>query len=78
MRPAQLKNQAKKRLAHAYRRRLGPAGVLPDFLLIGVPRGGTTACFRQLIRHPQVGPPLEKELLFLDHRWNEGERFYRR
>jgi hypothetical protein len=72
------KRQTKKHVVRAVRARFGPLGVLPDFLLIGVPRGGTTTCFRQLIRHPQVGPPIQKEIRFFDLRWNDGERFYRR
>src|SRR5436853_6417632 len=73
-----LKRQTKKHVVAMLRPRFGRAGVLPGFLLIGVPRGGTTTCFRQLIRHPQVGPPLRKEIRFFDTQWNRGERFYRR
>ncbi|MEA2550654.1 MAG: hypothetical protein QOE25_423 [Actinomycetota bacterium] len=75
---ARLKRQTKKRVVEILRPRFGPTGVLPGFLLIGVPRGGTTTCFRQLIRHPQVGPPLRKEIRFFDTQWDRGDRFYRR
>lgn len=43
---------------------------LPDFLVIGAQRCGTTSLYRDLLRHPQVRGPLGKELHYfsLHHR----------
>lgn len=38
-----------------------------DFLLIGVPRAGTTSLFRYLRTHPRLYMPLEKEVPFFSH-----------
>jgi len=67
-------------------------GRLPDFLVIGTQKGGTTALYQYLARHPQIGVPSRKELdFFLDgplHRhpdpnatvgsWDRGIDWYRR
>ena len=39
---------------------------LPDFLIIGVPKAGTTSLAAYLSAHPQVFMPAEKELHFFD------------
>ena len=42
-------------------------GRLPDFLVIGTQKGGTSALYRYLQQHPEVAVPREKELnFFLD------------
>ena len=42
------------------RRRRGP-----DFVIIGAQRAGTTSLYQHLVQHPQVHPPLRKEVQFL-------------
>ena len=37
---------------------------LPDFLVIGVPKAGTTALYAALVRHPQLYLPAIKEPKF--------------
>ena len=39
---------------------------LPDFLVVGVPKAGTTSLAAYLSAHPQVFMPAEKELHFFD------------
>lgn len=52
--------------------------VLPDFLVIGTQRGGTTTLYHYLVRHPQVlGAVLDKEVHFFDRRYHEGIDAYR-
>lgn len=41
--------------------------VLPDFLIIGVMKGGTTSLFDYLAQHPCMVPPIEKETQFVFH-----------
>jgi hypothetical protein len=50
---------------------------LPDFVVIGAQRSGTTYLYEQLIAHPQVEPPLRKEVQFLTLHWRRGTRWYR-
>ena len=43
-------------------------GALPDFLIIGTEKGGTTFLYWTLCEHPYVEPATEKELHFFDTR----------
>lgn len=49
----------------------------PDFVIIGAQRAGTTSLFRDLRRHPQVIPPLTKEIHYFDYHHDRGEAWYR-
>jgi sulfotransferase family protein len=51
--------------------------VLPDFLLIGAQRCGTSSLYTYLGRHPRVVPSLRKEVEYLSTRFGEGEEWYR-
>jgi hypothetical protein len=52
--------------------------VLPDFLLIGAQRGGTTTLYHYVIQHPQIlGAVAGKEVHFFDLRHGEGLDGYR-
>ncbi|MCK5878673.1 MAG: sulfotransferase [Holophagae bacterium] len=46
---------------------------LPDFLIPGAARSGTTALYEHLRKHPDVFMPIEKEPMFLSL-WNIGKR----
>lgn len=51
---------------------------LPDFLIIGTQRGGTTSLYRYLERHPAVLPAvLNKGVHFFDERFDRGVAWYR-
>jgi Sulfotransferase domain len=50
---------------------------LPDFLIIGGQRCGTTSLYYYLRAHPQVLPALAKEVHFLSLHWMRGEGWYR-
>ena len=54
-----------------------PLRVLPDFLVIGVMKGGTTSFFNYLARHPQINPPFRKEIKFFDIHYLQGLGWYR-
>ena len=51
---------------------------LPDFLIIGAMRAGTTALHRSLCAHPEIGMPCEKETdFFIENRaWRRGLSWY--
>jgi Sulfotransferase family len=52
--------------------------VLPNFLLIGAMKAGTTSLHRYLRAHPQVFMPEEKELHFFvaERNWGRGRAWY--
>jgi hypothetical protein len=57
----------------------GPVtGALPDFLIIGAPKCGTTSLYYLLTEHPHVGPAAAKELHFFSSHFDLGIDWYRR
>ncbi|MGA7192574.1 MAG: sulfotransferase [Anaerolineales bacterium] len=60
-----------------FHRATTPLRVLPDFLVIGVMKGGTTSFFNYLARHPRINPPFRKEIKFFDIHYPEGLGWYR-
>lgn len=53
------------------------AGGLPDFLIIGTQKGGTTSLYRYLLKHPNVLPPVKKEVHYFDIRFHKPIEWYR-
>ncbi len=61
---------------HAWRMATADLRRLPDIVIIGAQRGGTTSLRRWLRDHPQA--PFEVgEVHFLDHNYDRGRRWYR-
>lgn len=54
-----------------------PLRVLPDFLIIGSMKGGTTSFFQYLAEHPEINPPFRKEIKFFDLHYRQGLNWYR-
>jgi hypothetical protein len=52
-------------------------GVLPDFLIIGTMKGGTTSLYNYMIQHPYVLPAVKKEVHFFDWDFQKGLQHYR-
>jgi hypothetical protein len=50
---------------------------LPDVLVIGAQRSGTSTLYRHLGHHPDVAPSLRKETEYFSRRFARGERWYR-
>lgn len=50
---------------------------LPDFLIIGCQRGGTSSLYKYLGRHPQIVPALRKETEYFTINYPKGESWYR-
>jgi hypothetical protein len=49
---------------------------LPDFVIIGTQRGGTTSLYRYLTQHPDVGTALRKDVHFFDRYYEKGMDWY--
>jgi len=52
-------------------------GTLPDFLIIGAQKCGTTFLYHLLCQHPYVEPATTKEVHFFDTNFAEGVQWYR-
>lgn len=50
---------------------------LPDFIIIGTQRGGTTSMYNYLVAHPAVGRALTKEVRYFDLHFDRGPAWYR-
>ena len=50
---------------------------LPDFLIIGAQKAGTTALYAYLRQHPQITGPSWKEVSFFDRHYARGAAWYR-
>jgi len=81
--PSFLKPPLKKGLK-LYRKFSSPFRILPDFIIIGVQKGGTTSLFVYLMMHPNIFPPLDeggrtkfKEISFFDTNYNKGILWYK-
>jgi hypothetical protein len=51
--------------------------LLPDFVIIGCQRGGTSSLYKYLGRHPEIAPSLRKETEFFTINHHLGESWYR-
>src|SRR5690349_18634828 len=59
------------------RRLSGPFRVLPNYIILGAQKAGTTTIYDNLIKHPAVRPCDIKEVHFFDKNWQKGENWYR-
>lgn len=51
--------------------------VLPDFIIAGVQKGGTSSLFNYLTQHPDIIPGYKKEVKFFDGNFHKGINWYR-
>jgi hypothetical protein len=61
----------------AYGKATSSVRPLPDFLVIGAQKAGTTALYAYLRWHPGIGGPSGKEVSFFDRHYRRGEAWYR-
>lgn len=66
-----------KRFAKAPRALTSRLRVLPDFIIIGAQRCGTTSLYRYLIQHPSIAPAFRKEVHFFSKNFRKGPNWYR-
>jgi len=63
--------------ARRWRRATAVARTLPDVVILGTQRGGTTSLFDWLATHPKVAPSTTKEVHYFDRHYGNGELWYR-
>ena len=56
---------------------LAPRHTLPQFLILGAQRSGTTTLYKWITQHPQILPGTEKEIHFFDRNYQNGVPWYR-
>jgi len=66
-----------RRLRAEYRQLTGTLRGMPSALIIGTQKGGTTFLFDYLVQHPDVLPPLNKEIHYFDLNYARGVTWYR-
>ncbi len=67
-----------QRLRRLARRNPGRGRVLPEFVIIGAAKAGTTSLYGWLGEHPFVAPATTKEVHFFDYNHHRGEDWYRK
>jgi hypothetical protein len=50
--------------------------MLPNFIIIGAQRGGTTSLYHYITKHPKIIPALQKEIHFFDINYKKGVSWY--
>ncbi|TML44735.1 MAG: sulfotransferase domain-containing protein [Actinobacteria bacterium] len=60
-----------------YGRATSFARPLPDFLILGAQKAGTTALYAYLLWHPGITGPAWKEVSYFDRHYRRGVRWYR-
>jgi hypothetical protein len=56
---------------------LAPRHALPQFLILGAQRSGTTTLYKWMTQHPQIRPATKKEIHFFDLNFRNGIPWYR-
>lgn len=54
-----------------------PIRTLPDFIVMGFPKCGTTSLYAYLTEHPQIGAAFQKEIFFFIWHTKKGMLWYR-
>lgn len=72
-------NVSKQRrlLNFRFRKLTASVRMLPDFLIIGAQKGGTTSLYSQLIQHPNVGAAFQKEIRYFNNHFDNGVNWYK-
>jgi hypothetical protein len=62
---------------HLWRLATAPVRTLPDFVIIGAQKCGTTFLYQLLAQHPHVKPAFAKEVHYFDLDYRKGDNWYR-
>lgn len=69
--------RARRSGEHVLRRASAAGRPLPDFLIIGAQKAGTTSLHDYLCQHSAVAAPVTKEVHFFDNEFQRGSGWYR-
>jgi hypothetical protein len=62
---------------HLWRLTTAPIRTLPDFVIIGAQKCGTSFLYQLLVQHPHVKPAFAKEVHYFDLNCRKGDNWYR-
>src|SRR5262245_3882775 len=60
-----------------YRSATSSLRLLPNFIIIGTQKGGTSSLYRYLMQHPLIKPSFMKDVHYFDLHFAEGDNWYR-
>jgi hypothetical protein len=66
-----------RRAEWLWRRATASQRVLPDFLIIGTMKGGTTSLYDYVCQHPKILSAYRKEVHYFDMHYSKGTQWYR-
>jgi hypothetical protein len=72
-----LKRRSTLWVSKHYRELTAHDRVLPNFIIIGVQKGGTSSLFNYLLQHPNIIRGYKKEVKFFDGNYHKGIDWYR-
>lgn len=72
-----LKKRSTLWVSRQYRGLTARERVLPNFIIIGVQKGGTSSLFNYLLQNPNILPGYKKEVKFFDGNHHKGLDWYR-
>ena len=67
----------KRQLSFRFRKLTASMRMLPDFLIIGAQKCGTTSLYSYLVQHPSVGAAFEKEVRYFNDHYEDGVNWYK-
>jgi len=67
----------KRQLEFRFRKMTASMRMLPDFLIIGAQKCGTTSLYSHLVQHPCVGTAFEKEVRYFNNHFEKGVDWYK-
>jgi len=73
----QLYWRLKRFLKFSWRRLSTSKRIIPDFMIIGFQKCGTTSLFNYLIQHPEILPPMQKEIKYFDLNFSRNINWYK-
>jgi hypothetical protein len=62
---------------HLWRSATAPIRTLPNFVIIGAQKCGTSFLYQLLVQHPHVKPAFGKEVHYFDLNFRKGDNWYR-
>lgn len=75
--PLLMKRAIRRTIFSGWRVPTAPVRLLPDFIIIGAQRCGTTSLYFYLTKHPCIVPAFTKEVHFFDKNFVKGVAWYR-
>jgi hypothetical protein len=75
--PLQIGSNITKEIVVWWRQFASNPRPLPDFIIIGAQKGGTTSLFSYLSQHSQIRPSIKKEINFFSQNFHRGLPWYR-